>query len=102
MDYSKYGYTVLKENLNQDSINIWAQDTVPWQNEYTDYFKIQKITNEIVADSFNYDFRLMNFHPTLFVSDTSIEEFLKMKEGELYTANSNLAFAKNYISKKLN
>ena len=102
MDYSKYGYTVLKENLNSDSVNIWAQNTVPWQNEHTNYFKVQKITNEIVSDSFNYDFRLMNFHPTLFVSNTSIEEFLKIKEVELYTAAGNLAFAKNYISKKLN
>jgi hypothetical protein len=43
----------------------------------------------------------MNFHPTLFVSNTSIEEFLKIKEVDLYTANGNLAFAKKYISKKL-
>jgi radical SAM superfamily enzyme YgiQ (UPF0313 family) len=100
LDYSKYGYTILKEEDNLNN-NKWSNNTVIWQNEHTDYYKIQQITDNIVTDSYNYDFRLMNFHPTLFVSDKSIEDFLKIKEGEFEPFDENTNFAKNYINKKL-
>ena len=103
MDYSKYGYTVYKEEDNLDGINRprMSHKTLIWQNEYTNYYRVQKITDEIITDSYNHDFRLMNFHPTLYASNTSIEEFLSIKEVEFQPFDSNVLFAKNYINKKL-
>lgn len=103
LDYSKYGYTVLKENENPNNINLWAQNVVPWQNEHTNYYKVQKIVNDIITDSYKYDFRLMNFHLTFNISNSSIEEFLSKREFDyLHPRDSNQLFAKNYIKRKLN
>ena len=103
LDYAKYGYTEMLEEVPLDGIYkpFFKQNTVLWQNEHTNYYKVKELVETVLNDSINHDFRVMNFHPTLWNQNMTIEEILKIKESEFSPFDETTKLAKEYINKKL-
>ena len=102
-NYEKYGYREMTD-IPTDLSGLWngpsmSRNVMYWENDYTNYFRIRKLVNELMQDNWE-KFSRISFNLSADLSGKGIEHTLALKSQEI-NEEEHIQFANAYIEKKL-
>jgi radical SAM superfamily enzyme YgiQ (UPF0313 family) len=109
LNYAKYGYKeMLQEDIDKELANhpsFYRQanlrgSSLYWENEHTNYFKMDRITRFIKEDTYEQNFSIPSFTLSSDITGDDIDTTLA-KSVRVYFDDETKAFIANYKQKKL-
>lgn len=104
-NFEKYGYREMAVTDDQTALAgmngpAFVKDVVIWENDYTNYYQVRKFIAELGKDTYT-NFYAFSFNLSNDLSGKGLDYSLSIK-GNVLNEPGQLAFARQYINKKLN
>jgi hypothetical protein len=109
LNYAKYGYKPMSQEAIDkelaDHPSFYLQtglrgSNIYWENEHTNFFKMDRITRAIKEDTYKHNFGIPSFTLSADITGDDIDTSLA-KSVRVYFDDETRAFISNYKQKKL-